>query len=242
VIEDRWSARTVPSANLSLTLEHESASVVLLGNLNPAIFHPQWFCLHHLIDRETADAAQIVVVHPDIAIFRTDWFELQVDHERILLRALRPPHVQVFDLAIRLFREFLPHVPLRAAGINYTVHFRVPSAAVLMAVCNRVAPPAPWGDWNFENTGLLTGPVSLASLTMQQVKKDIPAGFVRTKVEPSARFPPGVFVDVNDHYEVTVEPPEGGGPLLSAIEDQFDNSMRRSKRIVDDVMKMAEES
>jgi hypothetical protein len=59
-------------------LELEGASIVVLGSFNPRIFQPLWLSANNLIRPEEADAAKIEIIHREISIFSTEWFNLQV--------------------------------------------------------------------------------------------------------------------------------------------------------------------
>ena len=63
-------------------IQVQGVSIVLIGNLNPAIFHPSWFAAHNLLRTEEADAATINIIHPDVASFKTEWLEVNIVRER----------------------------------------------------------------------------------------------------------------------------------------------------------------
>jgi hypothetical protein len=45
--------------------ELEGTSVVLVGNFNPAIFHPSWLASHNMVRGGEAEKAQIQIVSPE---------------------------------------------------------------------------------------------------------------------------------------------------------------------------------
>jgi hypothetical protein len=49
--------------------EYDGMVLVLRGTFNPAILHPLWFVSAQLLRREEAEAAEIQVVHPQVADF-----------------------------------------------------------------------------------------------------------------------------------------------------------------------------
>ena len=69
------------------------------------------------------------VAHRQVTVFSTDWLHLQVTSDRFMADTSQAPHVRVRDLAVRVFKEYLYHTPLKAMGINRNVHFRVDSLA-----------------------------------------------------------------------------------------------------------------
>ena len=63
-------------------LEVNSASIVLTGSFNPAIFQPQWFVRQNLLPKEEGDKAEIRVVSPQVCEFQTERFIIQVTTDR----------------------------------------------------------------------------------------------------------------------------------------------------------------
>jgi hypothetical protein len=92
--------------------------VVLVGSLNPAIFHPEWFVRQELISRGEADRAETVVISPQVANVRFPDFGLQVLASRLSVRtsdASKAPRIH--DLIIGILTK-LSHTPITAAGLN----------------------------------------------------------------------------------------------------------------------------
>ena len=103
--------------------ETSGVSVVVLGTFNPAIFTPAWFELHGLLPEGVGARAELKVAHAQVTAFTFDWLRLDVVVERLAVATTEAPYVRVCDLVARTFKEFLPHTPLRAFGINRDVHF-----------------------------------------------------------------------------------------------------------------------
>ena len=66
--------------------EIENVSVVLIGSLNPAIFHPAWFAREGLIQQEEADRADVRIVSPDVSVFSIGWLVVEVTLDRFAAR------------------------------------------------------------------------------------------------------------------------------------------------------------
>jgi hypothetical protein len=149
------------------------------------------------------------------------------------------------DLAVRTFGEFLPHTPVRQLGINRHVHFPVESIEVRDTIGYRLAPPEAWGDWSTAikaKSGTKRG--GMTSLTMEQRVFDYErTGYIRTTVQPSNLIPAalGVFVQVNDHYEVTdADALVGTQKIVSILRDKFESSLSNADTIINQVMKLAQ--
>ena len=218
--------------------------VIVLGTFNPALFTPAWFVLHGLLPKAAADSAEVALVHPQVTEFTFDWLHLQVTTERFSAGTSQAPHVRVCDLVVRVFREYLPHTPLRAFGINRYVHFPVRSPAERHRIGRTLAPVEPWGRWGaaLEPDGEHGG---MTSLTMSQLDPPGRAagGRISVTVEPSNRIGDprlGVYVGVNDHYPIDETSPTMGRST-GVLEENFEASLKRSDDIIDHVMSLAEE-
>jgi hypothetical protein len=45
---------------------NEEISLVLVGSLNPAIFHPEWFVRQRLVSRGEAEKAETAIISPQV--------------------------------------------------------------------------------------------------------------------------------------------------------------------------------
>jgi hypothetical protein len=224
--------------------ELSEVAIVIVGSLNPRIFTPDWFARHGLLPSREADQAIINVVHAQITSFRTDWFTLQVQQDRFQASTTTAPYVKLSDLVVRTFKEFLPHTPLAKLGINRQVHFDVGSAEIRDRIGEMLAPKEPWGDWAPDlSAGDERTRGGMSSLTMVQRKlEDRDRGAIHVTVEPSnqvGRGRTGIYMHVNDHYEIE-EPDKvaGGDEIVATLMEKFDASIARSEWIIDQIMKL----
>ena len=178
---------------MPLTPEIDGSSIVVLGSFNPAIFHPLWFKINQLIRSEEADAAKLEVTHPAISVFSLEWFKLQVEMERFIVETTDKANFgPISDLVLGAF-SVLDHTPVRALGINRVMHFKMDSREKWHAFGHMIAPKEVW-------QGVMERP-GLRSLTMED-PRDAPMGFTRVRIEPSKQIDPGIFIEVNNHYEI----------------------------------------
>jgi len=225
--------------------EIAGVAVVMLGNFNPAIFTPAWFGLHGLISERMVDTADTKIVHPQISEFNVEWLNMQVVPERFQISTLQAPYVRVQDLAVRIFREHLPHTPLKTMGINREVHFLVESFEDRDRLGRLLAPTDPWGEWGkkLEPDGSHGG---VTSITMRQVNPEGRplGGQVNVTVEPSNRIGQdrfGVYVRINDHYTIeNVESQDhmATNGIITLLEENFDESLQRADKIIDHIMSL----
>jgi hypothetical protein len=150
---------------------------------------------------------------------------LQVTRERFVVSTAQQPYYKVIrDLVLGAFK-LLQHTPLHKLGINTDMHLRMDSEESWHAFGHRLAPKELW-------QGILKTP-GIRSLTMEGQRPDEFRGYIRVQVEPSARIHPGVYFQVNDHYEVgTLRPGMGADEMLTIFERAWDESLTRSKSII----------
>ena len=224
-------------------------SIVMVGSMNPAIISPQWLARHKVISHDVADAADIKVIHKDVAVFTCGWCSIQVDRDRFQAQTNEAPYIRLCDLATKLFGELLPNTPVNALGINLVVNFNAPSQRARDALGQTLVPAENWGKWGRSIADELKESQKkkqggVRSVTMQQAQlDDRDDGWISVRVEPSGKLgTSGVFVEVNDHYVIQVE--QGSADALAyaqLLEQRFETSMKRSEDIVDQLMALAHE-
>jgi hypothetical protein len=203
----------------------EAASVVFVGSFNPAIFQPAWFTVEGLLPKEEAADADLAIAHPEVVAFSVDWFSLEVTRDRWAITSLQPPFYSALrDLALGTF-TVLHHTPIRLIGLNRDWHFRMSSEDQWHDFGHRLAPPVNWENM-LERPGM-------RSLTMEGVRPDGFRGYVRVKVEPSAKIHPGVYININDHYEVIVDNSElqAADVAVETVRECWQDSMSRADEI-----------
>ena len=72
----------------------------------------------------------------------------------------------------------------------------------------------------------------MRALTIEGMRPDGLAGAVHVRVEPSNRIENGLFVEINDHFEVDDALARSANAILSIAEEQWDESLRRSDEII----------
>jgi hypothetical protein len=224
--------------------EIEGASIVLLGSFNPRLFRPEWFSKSKIIGEKEADSARVEIIHEQIAIFALDWCQIRVEQNRFQIELNNPPLIRAHDLVLKTFKEFLSHTPIYKLGLNRHVHFNVRSFETRDAIGAFLAPKEPWGDWAPKMKGserILRG--GMRNLTMvQRDREDGYKGEISATVQPSARLiERGIFVTINDHYELGDEASiTGTEKAMEVVEKFWEPSMERADHIIDLVMALEE--
>jgi hypothetical protein len=227
--------------------EISGATIVLRGAFNPSIFQPFWLVRNEIVTEEQGETAQINLIHPQAAEFDIPGqFSLHVDPTTFTITRTEAPLILASDAAVRIFSELLPHTPIGQLGINRTVHFNVGSSEERHRIGRLLAPIDAWGEWGKE---LSSDPSpakhdklgGLKSLTMLQPHPpDRQFGHIQATVEPSILIGggrSGIFMVINDHFQIA-DPgkPDGADEMIGILVDRFDESIRRSESIIDQVM------
>lgn len=176
-----------------MKFEIEGAVIVLVGDFNPAIFQPAWLASTGLIRTEEAQSADIKVIHHDLADFSADWLQLQVLPTRFAAVTADAAHIKpLCDFVIGVF-SILEHTPVRAMGLNRTMHYRMPSHQSYLSFGDQLAPKERWRSL-MEEPGLL-------SQTIHGKRQGKTSDYVRIKVEVSGLLEPdGVYFESNEHF------------------------------------------
>ncbi len=206
--------------------ELQGINIVLVGNFNPSIFQPVWFASEDLIRRGEADAAKIEIIHPDLAIFDIEGYRIEVNQIRFSISTTQAPYFEVIrDLTLGTFRS-LKHTPISMMGINFLAHFKIDSEEKWHEIGHILAPKPPWGD-------ALDSP-GLRSLTMEESKRrDGRAGHLRVKVEPSVKIIPGIYLDINDHFQKpSGSKTTGSEEIMTILDNSWEASLERSDKII----------
>jgi hypothetical protein len=190
--ETSYHGRTMAA----LKIHEELASIVLVGNFNPAIFQPAWLASKQLIRESEATGATIELIHPEIAQYRVDWLHVSVTRERFSATTADPAHrAPLRDLVVGIF-ELLEQTPTVRLGINRSFHVDLRDVEKWHALGHLVAPKEPW-------SGILEKP-GMRSLLMEAARADGAKGRTFFRVEPSQTYAHSAFIDVNSEYH-----PEG---------------------------------
>lgn len=213
-------------------LVRQEATIVIVGQFNPAIFHPAWFSAQNLISSREANAATVDLVHAEASSFQTDWMQIQVLRDRFLVKTSQEPYYEVLrDLVVGTF-GLLNHTPVKMMGINRDFHFRLESEKAWHTLGDYLAPK---NEWN----GLLNMP-GLRGLSMQGKRPDKFTGHILVRVDPLPEPNFGVHVQVNDHYELEPGPrePTTAKELMSILSSNWEQSMQRSLEIAPKIVTM----
>lgn len=208
-------------------IERQVHMIVAVGDLNPAIFQPAWFAAEGIINSQEAAAATIDVISAQATLFHVDWLRVQVVPDRFVVATENEAYYQhLHDLVASTFSK-LVHTPIRAIGINYSCHCRFEDETRWDNISREFAPANPWSD-------LLHEP-RMRSLTMQGARPSGPMGRVEITVEPSMQINNGMYIHVNNHYDLAKED-LGSRAMLRVLESEWRDTMQKYKFVLERIV------
>ena len=211
----------------------QSVNIVILGSLNPAIFQPSWLASNKLIKYSEAENVQLEIVHPQIAKFSTEWFLLNVSAGRFQVATTQEPYYEPLrDLVIGIF-SLLRHTPVTALGINQEFHYSIESEKKWHKIGDSLAPKTPWES-------VLSTPRML-NIIMKGERSDDYKGYILAKIEPSPRETFGIFISVNDHYELPSDNSGNVDGAINILKEQWTESMQRGVKVAHKIAKLGED-
>ena len=204
-------------------------AIVMIGAFNPSIFQPRWLGAQQLIRPEEADNAKITTIQAELTDFSTEWFQMQVLQKRFQVASEDPRQYEPLrDLVAGMF-TILPHTPVNALGVNRSFHFEIPSVEIWHRIGHLLAPKE---NWN----AIMEGP-GLRSLLMEGRRKQVNAGTLHIKVEPSVKIKPGLFIEINEEFRAPAEQEADGARWVpSRLVEHWDGIMKYSEGVAEHLM------
>ena len=220
--------------------ETSTCSIVLVGQFNPAIFHPAWL-EGKGIEQEALDSDDDLLSHRDIAKFSIDTRSYLVRADRFQIETRSAPWVTILDIATKIFGEHLIHTPIVGFGINRTVHFGLPNVSSRIRLGRRLAPTEPWGQFG---QGMDTDDISLTGGLQRLVmrRKSIVNGNsleTNVTIEPSVRITDntGVYMHINGHHMLANLPKgHGSEQAINFLAERFEVAIEEAETVIEDMM------
>jgi hypothetical protein len=173
----------------------EEISIVLLGSLNPGIFHPEWFRRQEILSPQDAEAANIKIVSPEVTEVLFLDMKLDVFPNRLVLETLDASRAEKLqDIVVNILSK-LPHTPITACGLNNTIQFDLDDEAYWHQIGHTLAPKDLIWNSVLEKPGM-------ALLSVKGILSGKFAGEININVAPARKFVHGLLVSSNFHYPV----------------------------------------
>jgi len=218
----------------------EEASIVLVGNFNPSIFHPEWFIRHEIVPawnypsrRGNGDEVAAVAILPDLArVEFQDQRNLQVMLNKFTLRCTRASeYLTIKDIVTNTF-SILQETPITQMGMNYQAVIKLASKELWLKFGKQMAPKSPWlaaapyiNDLDAEKQSVL----GLLEMTMQMPRPDDLSGYIRPTLRAVDLVSLKLSISINNHVAI-----EDGraGTMIDYLSRHWDEALDFADRFI----------
>lgn len=221
----------------TVEIERSHWSIVLLGNFNPAIFHPSWFDRHDVISTDMAAMAELHFSHREMSEMEFGDIKIVTEVSRFQIETTNAPEIRLLDFVSKVFGDILPHTKVRSFGINKSVHFRASSPEKRLAIGRALAPLEPWGSFGERieaSAGETLG--GMTSLHMREMLDDDETkGHFEVRVEPSRALDSltGIYMSANRHCEMKdFRESEGARRAIAKLDREFALAQELSDEVI----------
>ena len=228
------------------TAEILTSAIVAVGDFNPAIFSPDWMERNGLIGKDDADSVRegpqgkSLLISHQVATFETKWFALQVLENQLSLTSKDALSPAFKDLAVSIF-QMVPHTPVTAVGLNFMGHYKLASENEYHRVGDVLAPKDIWKAlYPDEMPGLADLTVRIQRGSRGEPLKTKDEKRIAVQASDKIRF--GVFLDYNDHHDVSASDEDNmmpGERVATLIDSKWESSWQDAVRVFDGVLSRA---
>jgi len=216
----------------------EEASIVLIGSLNPKIFHPEWFIRKGIVEEWDYSQEEVISL-PDLA-------QVEFPNERKLtvllnkfsiISSLATEYQSIKDLTINTFSS-LGETPVSQMGMNFTSVIKIKNEEKWKQFGQNLAPQALWKQAATYFNGLNAqkqNELGLWELTMNLPRPDNIDGYIRSKI---IAFPEAgrciLQFSINNHVVIN---DSKATSMIKILENHWDQSLELAKHLTDNIMK-----
>ncbi|MCU7822188.1 hypothetical protein [Kitasatospora sp. DSM 101779] len=178
-------------------LARDSMAVVVLGGFEPIKITPRWLRQENLIGPEDYESFEVEIISSSATIVTFDTIQVKALPDTLQVGSDTSADAEaVRDLAVGILLSG-GATEVAALGINRMVHFSADSGRNHI-IGDSLAPKDMWSE--------VLPLAGLQNLNIRGARDDGYGGAVNVQVQPSVIIPSGVFVSVNDHYNLTRAP------------------------------------
>ena len=218
-------------------------SIVLVGQFEPLRAQPATLLREGLVDSADLAASSYEFLTKDFPLAILPWMVLTIELEKLTaMTTLQNPAVEPVRDFVLDFLEAMPQRRYTALGINWDNHIAVRSPEELQTLLDRVAAalaPFPIAEGNngvsTESDPLVAKLLDpkLRSLVFQARRDDQVKGQLTIRIEPSTRVVPGIYLQINDHYEADPDTlAKQPDQLLGILSEGWERATQRADGII----------
>lgn len=214
----------------------EEASIVLVGNMNPKIFHPEWFIRKGIVEEWDYNQDEFISL-PDMA-------QMELPNDRKIVALLNQfsirssrasEYFSLKDLVMSTF-TLLSETPILQMGMNHTSVIKIGNQDKWRQFGSQLAPQNYWKNAaNFINSleEDKQKELGLWELTMNLPRPDGLKGFVRPKIAVLQLGANTLTFSINNHVEIESS---SAATMNQILGENWDKSLSLAKEIISNIM------
>ena len=223
----------------NLEILSEEASIVLVGNFNPKIFHPEWFIRKEIVgewdykneqDINLPDMAQISLPSDrNITVFLNKFS---------IVTSRASEYLTLKDLVVSSF-TLLSETPISQLGMNFTSVIKIYDQAQWKKFGSDLAPQQYWknvASYLSDLDGVKQDEFGLWEIIMNMPRPDEFIGFVRPQIVALPHLGPGVLAfTINNHIDIT---DSSALTMTKILEENWDKSLDLAREMTSNIMEL----
>jgi len=216
----------------------EEASIVLVGNMNPKIFHPEWFIRKEIVEEWDYTNDEVINL-PDLS-------QIELPNSRKVLATLNQFSVRSSQASEHLFLKdfinhtfsFLSEMPIRQIGMNYISVIKIPDIDKWKQFSQLLAPQKYWSDAVGYIDDLEADKqehMGLWELIMNLPRpNDNLEGYIRPKIAVLPQAGKQILAfSINNHVEIEHSNVSG---ISEILDEHWDKSLTLAQQITSNIM------
>jgi hypothetical protein len=204
-----------------------NGNFVLIGVFNPTLLQPANLLKTGALTDADVLELQYDILAPEVAVAKLPWATAIVERDKLVFSTtLQAPAAEpVRDFLLEVV-DLQPIKRFTALGINNELHFGISSPDKWHKFGHRLVPKDDLWNKFLKEPGTRT-------VMVQGKRSDGARGSINVKVEPSTQLNPGIFVQVNDHFDADPETLEKDPEqLLTHLTERWPAIIKRCDQIV----------
>lgn len=218
----------------------EEASIVIVGSLNPKIFHPEWFINKKIVEEWEYESDDLVMLNDLTQLKIPNESHISVFLNKFSIKTpLETEYLSIKDITSHTFR-LLQETPVNQVGMNLTSIIKVNSKEKWKQLGQQLAPQECWKQAATFINDLETDEqdhLGLWELTMNLPRNDKLKGFIRPKIAvlPNSAGEYKLVFNINSHVEI---PDSNALTMTEILEQHWDDSLLLAKNITENIMEL----
>jgi len=215
----------------------EEASIVLVGNFNPKIFHPEWFIRKEIIEDWDYSNDKIINL-PDLTQLELPSSrKITVLLNQFTLRSsLASDHLALKDMVTSTF-SILGETPTAQMGMNYTSVIKLSNKSNWMKFSRDLAPHKYWEqavNYFDQIEQEKQDQLGLWDMTMNLPRPDDIPGHIRAKITVTSASDHSLTFSINNHIEIDES---AANTMVRILDEEWEKSLDLSKTLISNIMK-----